>query len=459
MNTIRIADATLLIEECVLGFKEKLEIARQLEKLEVDVIELPYIQNEKADILLIRTISSIIKKSTLSIGVTASSDSLASALAAVSSGSNIMVRIDVPVSPVGMEYHAHKKPDALLEFVSTAVAAAKQKGCKVELCAIDATRADLDFLYLVLKSAEDAGVDYLTVCDSASEMLPDDFADFVKNISQHITKPLGVSCSNRNGMAAANALLAVRNGATLIKTDVIGSVSPLENVVSVIKNCGNYYQMNTTVLCTELNRIAKQIRWIITNVKNEKAVMTVNTNDDQTFRLDANDCRETVISAAQKLGYDLSDEDQKNVFDEFQRVAKKKTVGIKELDAIVASTAMQVPATYKLISYVINNGNIISSSAQIALSKGDDVLNGVCIGDGPIDAAFRAIDQIIGHHYELDDFQIQSVTEGKEAMGSALVKLRSDGKLFSGNGISTDIIGASIRAYLNAVNKIAHEEF
>ena len=92
------------------------------------------------------------------------------------------------------------------------------------------------------------------------------------------------------------------------------------------------------------------------------------------------------------------------------------------------------------------------------MSKGDEILRDICFGDGPIDAAFLAIDKIIGHHYELDDFQIQAVTEGKEAMGSALVKLRCNGKLYSGNGISTDIIGASIRAYINAVNKIVYEE-
>ena len=127
-------------------------------------------------------------------------------------------------------------------------------------------------------------------------------------------------------------------------------------------------------------------------------------------------------------------------------------------DAIVASAAMQVPALYKLVSYVINNGNIIRASAQITLSVGEEKKQGVMLGDGPIDAAFLCLEQIIGKHYELDDFEIQSVTEGKEAMGSALVKLRKDGKVYSGKGISTDIIGASIRAYLSAVNKIAYEE-
>ena len=107
---------------------------------------------------------------------------------------------------------------------------------------------------------------------------------------------------------------------------------------------------------------------------------------------------------------------------------------------------------------MITNGNIISASAQITLAKGEQMMQGVCIGDGPINAAFLAIEQIIGHRYELDDFQIQSVTEGTEAMGAALVKLRAGGKLYSGNGISTDIIGASIRAYINAVNKIVYEE-
>ena len=151
-------------------------------------------------------------------------------------------------------------------------------------------------------------------------------------------------------------------------------------------------------------------------------------------------------------------EDKDKVYQEFLRVAVKKTVGAKELDAIVASAALQVHATYKLVSYIINNGNIITASAHIVLEKDGEKIEGIELGDGPIDASFIAIDTIVGHHYELDDFQIQAVTEGKEAMGSAVVKLRSGSKLYSGKGISTDIIGASIRAYLNAINKIVYEE-
>ena len=176
------------------------------------------------------------------------------------------------------------------------------------------------------------------------------------------------------------------------------------------------------------------------------------------IHLDAKDDRDAVMAAVVRLGYDLTEEDQTRVYEEFCRVAEKKTVASKELEAIVASVALQVPAAYLLVSYVINTGNIITASAQITLEKDGKQVQGVCIGDGPIDAAFRAVDQIIGHHYELDDFQIQAVTEGKEAVGQALVKLRAGGRLYSGSGISTDIIGASLRAYLNAVNKIMYEE-
>jgi 2-isopropylmalate synthase len=147
------------------------------------------------------------------------------------------------------------------------------------------------------------------------------------------------------------------------------------------------------------------------------------------------------------------------VYESFKRVAAKKHfVGTKELDAIIASTAMEVPATYQIVNYVINSGNVITATANLLLSRNGEEVRGVGIGDGPIDAAFQAIEQVIGHHYELDDFQIQTVTEGRDAMGSALVKLRAGGRVYSGNGISTDIIGASIRAYISALNKIVYEE-
>ena len=166
----------------------------------------------------------------------------------------------------------------------------------------------------------------------------------------------------------------------------------------------------------------------------------------------------TVSKAVKQLGYDISEDDKAKVYEAFSRVASKKPVTAKELEVIIASAALQVPPTYRLVSYVVNSGNTIAATANIKLEKNGAAVTGLATGDGPIDAAMLAIEQIIGCHYELDDFQIQSVTEGREAMGVTFVKLRSGGKLFSGRGISTDIIGASIHAYLNALNKIVYED-
>ncbi len=458
MKKIRIADTTLCRENASFSFKEKIEIARQLEKLNVDIVELPAILNSKTDILLVRTISSFVKSAVLSVCAGLSEESVELAAAALQGAENPRIRIELPVSPVGMEYTCHKKPDKMLDWVKKIVAMAKENCKEVEFCALDATRADKAYVQQVVEAAVAAGADVVSVCDTAAGMMPDEFAAFASDIKEKISVPLGVKCYDKNGLAVAQAIMAARCAADCVKTSVGGEVVSLETFAGLIENCGRNYGFESNIRYTELNRNVKQIVWIADNSDKDHFIAPTVDSEVAAIKLDANDNQAAVSLAVAKLGYDLNAEDQAKVYEEFCRVAEKKNVGAKELDAIVASVALQVPSTYKLVSYVINNGNIISASAQITMSRGDEILRDICIGDGPIDAAFLAIDKIIGHHYELDDFQIQAVTEGKEAMGSALVKLRCNGKLYSGNGISTDIIGASIRAYINAVNKIVYEE-
>ncbi len=457
MKQIKITDTTLCREGSSFSFKEKIEIARQLERLDVDCIEMPAIQNVRTDALLIRTISTFVKKSVLSVAAGMTLESVENAAMSLSNAAHPRIRIELPLSPVGMEYTCHKKPDKMLLWIEKIVGAAREKCADVEFCAVDATRAEPAFLVQALKTAVAAGAGEICLCDNAAQKLPDDFAAFVGAVADAVDVPVAVRCNNQNGMACAAAILAVRAGADAVKTSVGNESVSLEIFADMIKNCGVDYDLSSGVRYTELHRIIKQIGWVLENVKNDKSTISLSGEEEPVY-LDQNDDREAVFAAILKLGYDLSAEDKERVYDEFLRVAAKKKVGSKDLEAIVASVALQVPPTYELQSYVVNNGNIISSTAQITLTKDGKTAMGVCIGDGPIDAAFLAIEQIIGHHYELDDFQIQSVTEGKEAMGSALVKLRADGKLYSGNGISTDIIGAAIRAYLNAVNKIVYEE-
>ncbi|MCQ2354136.1 MAG: hypothetical protein MJ102_03410 [Clostridia bacterium] len=458
MKKIFIADTTLCRENGSFSFKERIEIARQLERLNVDTIELPEIKNQKTDVLLVRTVSSFVKHAVLSVCAGITRQSVEDAAAALSAAANPRIRIELPVSPVGMEYSCHKKPPKMLDSIREIISYAKEKCNSVEFCAVDATRAEPDFLNEAIRIAGEAGATSVSICDSAARMLPDDFAAFIEKIVNTTSLSVGVRCDNRNGLASAQAILAVKAGVCEVKTAIGGNTVDLTSFADMVKNCGNDYGFSSDIRCTELHRITKQIEWIRDNSGHDNKAAAPASAAADSLLLDGNDTLENVLAAVNTLGYDLSEEDSRRVYEEFLRVAAKKRVGAKELDAIVASTALQVPAAYKLESYVINNGNIISSSAQITLSHDGKSHQGICIGDGPIDAAFRAIEQIIGCHYELDDFQIQSVTEGKEAVGSALVKLRFGGKLYSGNGISTDIIGASIRAYLGAVNKIVYEE-
>lgn len=458
MNQICIMDSTLCQAGNHYTFREKLEIARQLERAKVDVIELPEIEHEKSDILLVRTVASFAKNAVISVAAGLTLKSVALAAEALSSAKKPSIRIELPVSPVNMEYVCHRKPAKMLEWIDKIVTAAAEKCPDVGFTMLDATRAEESFLYDAIDTAVKAGATHIELCDNAGRELPDDFADFVKKIAERTTVPVGVSVDNQNSLSAAAALLALRKGASAVKTSVGGKFTDLNTLANFIKNNGDSYGLSTRLRYTELAHIVQQISWITDGAENEIHPLVARITEEG-IHLDENDDKKTVIQAVKSLGYDLSKDDEKAVYEEFARaVVKKKIIGTKELDAIVVSTALQVPPTYKLISYFINSGNTISASAQITLEKDGKQSKGISIGNGPIDASFLALEQILGHHYELDDFQIQTVTEGREAMGSALVKIRSGGKLYSGTGISTDIIGASIRAYINAINKIVYEE-
>lgn len=459
MKNIKISDMTLSRSR-TLSFKEKIEVARLLERLAVDKIELAEIDSVKSDTLLVRTVASFVKSATLSVCGGLTKESVALAAAALSTAQKPEIRIELPMSPVGMEYTCHKKAPKMLELTEELVHFAKENGAAVQFCAVDATRAEPSFLKSAVAAAVKAGADSVTVCDTAAQMLPDAFAAFVSELSASVPElkgvELGVCVENKNGMAAAASVMAVGSGADTLKVATSGCTAELLTVAGIIKNCGEGCGFKSGIKQTETGRIVKQIMRI--TAPEGASSVTVKSETENNVWLDSNDGEEAVAAAVEGLGYDLSEEDIAKVYEEFRNIAAKKRVGAKELDAIIASTALQVPPTYKLVSYVINSGNIISSSAQVRLSKNDGESDGICIGDGPVDAAFRAIEQIIGRHYELEDFQIHTVTEGRESVGSAVVKLRENGKLYSGTGISTDIVGAGIRAYINALNKIVYEE-
>ncbi|MBR2625785.1 MAG: hypothetical protein IKD23_05255 [Lentisphaeria bacterium] len=468
MKKAAVADATLRVCDhagCTLGFKEKIEIVKHLDRLCVDVIETAPLLNGKSDVLFLHTIAPLTSKCVISCAVPLDEELVGLSCQAVAKAAKPRLNIIAPVSTVQMEYHCHRKPEAVLEKLAAVIGKVRAAGIETEVTFADATRAENDFLIKALNCAVECGVEIITVCDSAGTMLPGEMGDFIAGLKKALPAlddlMLSVECSDELHLAPACAVSAIRAGAGQIKTAIgIPGRLQLGSLVDLLNAKGSTLGISTSLNRTACSSLISSVEMIVAGkaVSNsvEKSASFVSASGD--WKLASSDDMAAISEAVRKLGYELSAGDLGNVYNEFQRIAQKKEVSAKDLDAIVATVAMQVPPTYALKSFVINSGNIITSMAHVILLKNGEEVQGFSMGDGPIDAAFFAIENIIGRHFELDDFQITAVTEGREAVGSGIVRLRSNGKLYSGKGISTDVIGAGIRAYVDALNKICYEE-
>ena len=467
MKQIRISDATMKqsFEDFRLSFKEKIELSKLLDRLGVNIIELNGINNVRTDSLQIKSIAQAVSESVIAVPVELNNgENLEKTWAALSEAKHPRLQVCASVSDVQIEYLFHKKPEAMLEAIASTVAACRALTSDVEFIAADATRGEAGFLTEALKKAINAGASTVTLCDTAGTMLPSELAAFIKKQYEALPElknvTLGIFCSDEISMADASVIAAVSEGAGQITAAAYPlGIASLANVARILSAKGDSLDASSSVRTTQLTRIIDQIAWLCHSGNGSNSYSQSSEQDESDVFLTAHDDQCAVSLAIKNLGYDLSDDDITRVYTSFKGIAdKKEKVSFKELDAIVASSAMQVPSTYKLDTYVVTSGNSISATAHIKLNKNGESVEGVYIGDGPIDASFRAIENITGCHFELDDFQIQAVTEGREAMGQTVVKLRSGGKVYSGRGISTDIVGAGIQAYLSALNKIIYEE-
>ena len=467
MEKVRISDITMKQsgKDFSLSFKEKIEIPKLLDRLGVSVIELEGIKQAKIDSLRIKSVASTVKNSVVAVPVELDKESVELTWKALKEARYPRLQVLASVSPVQMEYLFHKKPAAMMQSIVETITACHEKTDDVEFIAEDATRSDENFLYDAITAAIEAGAKTITVCDATGAMLPDECGVCLDKLYANVPElkyvTLGISCSNNLAMADACAIAALKHGVREIKAAAyqIDKVS-LPNIARLLATKGDSFGVFSNVHTTEMNRIVRQIAWMCETNRSKNSPFDNGVQDYvEESVLNSHDDMTTVLKAVEKLGYDLSEDDKASVWDAFQKIAaRKEQISSKELDTIVASSAMQVPATYILDSYSITASNTTSSMAHMKMKKHDQILEGIALGDGPVDAAFLALENILGCHYELDDFQVRSVTEGREAMGETIVKLRSNGKLYSGRGTSTDIVGSSIMAYVSAVNKIVYEE-
>lgn len=461
MKRISIADITLkkLSEDRAVSllFREKAAIANCADAIGSDAIELPAVKSVREDSIIYKTIAKNVQNAVLAIPVGFSTEDVTAAWECIKDAKNPRLQIELPVSTIQMEYTYHIKQSKMLEKIIELTKAAKALCDDVEFAALDATRADVDFLTAAAAAAVENGACIVTICDNAGASTPDEIAGLVSAVKESVCVPVYVQVSDRISMAVASAFASIVKGADGLKCAMVGKDVLLAGEISdAMRACAT--QLGAEIKL-DGTKIHANIEDIVSGISQETYDNEGEVSVEGNILLDADSSLAQVGQAAANLGYELSDSDIGNVYKGLKQVCEKKgAVGVKEFEALIASFAMQAPSTYHFETYTTTSSNVSSSMSQVTLKCNNEIICGVSNGDGPIDSAFRAIEQCIGHHYELDDFQVQAVTEGKEALGSALVRLRNNGKLYSGNGLSTDIVAASIRAYINALNKIVFEE-
>ncbi|MDR2572613.1 MAG: hypothetical protein LBD23_20295 [Oscillospiraceae bacterium] len=469
MKVITIADISLRESEQTLAsklsFKEKLETAKLLEKLQVDIIETGYVGETPADAAFIRTLATTLEQSVLCVPVSLSKQNADIAWAALTKAKKPRLNVIIPTSTVQMEYQHQMKAEKVLPLVSELVAYCATLCPDVEFTSEDSLRSEPTFLAKVIQTAIEAGAKTITLCDSVGELLPEELTKFINNIYTAVPKlqniTLSLHCKDSIGLASAAVLTGIEAGARLIKVSAGTGYETLslERFLNVIKLRSEALEITSKINTTALKRTCTQLA-ALAGVAGTTARVTANETsgsmtDDTELAEDID--IETLRTHITTLGYDVTEDDLQRIYTQFNEISKSKKVVNRDIEALIAETAGQAPPTYILKNYVINSGSAIAATAYIEFTKDNVKSTALSAGDGPIDAAFKAAEQIFGTHYQLEEFQIHAVTGGREATGEALVKLRHNGKLFSGRGVSTDIVGASIRAYLSAVNKIVYE--
>ena len=497
---VKIFDTTLRDGEqspgCSMNLKEKIEMAQQLERMNVDIIEAGFAAASPGDLHSIQEISKHIKNCTVASLARAHKDDIDKAWESLKYAANPRIHVFLATSPIHMEYKLKMSPEEVLASSEKMVSYAKSFCNDIEFSAEDATRSNVDFLAQVFDTVIKAGATTINIPDTVGYTTPDEYYDFLTAIIEKCpalkTVDISVHCHNDLGLGVANSIAAIKAGATQIECTVNGigeraGNAALEEIVMALNTRKDYYGIETRIDTKQIVRSSSLLTRITgVKVQPNKAIVGANAfahesgihqhgvlNNKETYEimtpesigLDTNKLvlgkhsgRHAFNDKLIQLGYDLTKEELDIAFKKFKDLAdKKKEVYDKDLDALISRQKIEVPKIFELINFVINSGNVITSTATLTVRKGDEVIEEVAAGEGPIYASFKAIEKIIGKELELDDFSLSSVTEGEDALGDAVVRLKENGHVYVGRGLSTDIIESSIIAYINALNKMIFE--
>ena len=499
MKRIRIFDTTLRDGEqspgCSMNLTEKIEMARQLEKLGVDVIEAGFAIASPMDHKSVQTIAAAVSNCTVASLARCTKGDIDAAWDAVKEAKHPRIHVFLATSDIHMEYKLKMTREQVLERISSMVAYAKSFCDDIEFSAEDASRSDRAFLAQCYTNAVAAGATTLNVPDTVGYSTPQEMAELITYLKEHVegieNTDISVHCHDDLGMAVANTLACIKAGATQVECTVNGigeraGNASLEEIVMALHTRRDFYEAKTGINTRQIYNSSKLLSNITgVPIPPSKAIVGANAfahesgihqhgviSNAQTYEImkstDVGIPQNTMVlgkhsgkhALREKLasmGYELDDQEMENVFARFKDLAdKKKNITGSDIEALVLHRRNAFIGTCKLLGHVVNTGHGVPNTSYIKLQRGDEVLEDVAIGTGPLDASFQAINRMLGmEDIRLESFSLNAVTDGEDAVGEAVVKLEDkNGATYTGTGLSTDIIESSIRAYVNGINKM-----
>lgn len=498
---IKIFDTTLRDGEqspgCSMNIGEKIEVAKQLEKLGVDIIEAGFPASSKGDFNSVKAIAESVKNVRVAGLARALKTDIDITWEAIKSAKYPRIHTFIATSDIHMKYKLKKTPEEVYKQAIEMVKYAKSKCDDIEFSAEDATRSRPEFLYKIVEGAIEAGATVINIPDTVGYTTPEEFYKIIKGVRENVknidTIDISVHCHNDLGLGVANSLAAVKAGATQVECTINGigeraGNAALEEVVMAMKVRKDIYTGRNRINTKEIYRTSQLITKITgVEVQPNKAIVGENAfahesgihqhgmlENKETYEimtpesiglsqnkmvLGKHSGKHAFENHLIECGHDLSKEEIKEIFIKFKELAdKKKDVSAEDIEALIDSTKEIKDKTYKLKRYTVNTGNTITPIVSIDIEKDGVNIENVAIGDGPVDAAFKAIDKIIDVEFKLNKYVIKAVTEGSDAQGEVFIRLGKDSKSYNGRYTSTDIVEASIMAYMGAINNYFDEQ-
>ncbi len=498
---VKIFDTTLRDGEqspgCSLNHTEKLEVARQLERLKVDVIEAGFAIASPGDFEAIRAISAEMKDTGVAALARTKTEDIDAAAGAVKNAVRPRIHTFIATSPIHMHFKLKMSPDDVLAVTKEKVGYARNLCPEVEFSAEDATRSDPEFLCRVFETAIGAGATVINVPDTVGYTTPEEYAQLITHLRKRVPNidraEVSVHCHNDLGMAVANTLAAVRAGATQLECTINGigeraGNAALEEVVMALHTRRDRFDRGCRVDTKQISRTSKLVSSLIgVPVPPNKAVVggnafahesgihqhgvlskeiTYEIMTPESIGLQENQIvlgkhsgRHAFEERLRRLGYSLKKEEVDETFRLFKDLAdRKKKISDWDIEALVMNKHWTGPEIFRLERFIINSGNTITATANIKLGRNGESREEVAQGDGPIDAAFKAVEKIVGARFALEDFALRSVTAGNDAQAGVSLKLRRGDRVVVGKGLSTDVVEAGILAFINAVNRLLEEQ-